>query len=48
MRRSLLNILAALGVAITLSGCVVVPWNHHGGGYGYGGGPGSGHYHNGY
>lgn len=46
MRISLFKILAALGVAIALSGCVIVPWNHRGGGYGYG--PGPGHYQNGY
>lgn len=51
MKRSFLNALAAIGLAIALSGCVIVPWHHHDGGY-YGGGgpgpgPGPGYYHNG-
>jgi hypothetical protein len=37
MRRPLLNILAAIGVAIALSGCIIVP--AHRGAYGYAGAP---------
>jgi hypothetical protein len=50
MRHPLLNILAAIGVAVALSGCIIVPV-HRGGGYGYvgGGAPTPGPvYHNGY
>jgi len=38
MRQTLLNMLAAIGIAVALSGCIIVP-AHRGGGYGYGGGP---------
>ena len=38
MRRPLLSILAAIAVAVTLSGCIIVP-AHRGYGYGYAGGP---------
>jgi hypothetical protein len=51
MRHPLLNFLAVIGVAVALSGCVIVP-GHRAGGYGYYGGggppPPGPIYHNGY
>jgi hypothetical protein len=46
MRRNLLNVLAAIGIAAALSGCIIVPVHR-----GYGGGappPPGPVYHNGY
>jgi hypothetical protein len=55
MKRSILNIMAVLGVAFALSGCIIAPFHHHhdgyGGGYNNGGGyyqGGGGYNHNGY
>ena len=39
MRHPLFNILAAIGVAVALSGCIIVPGHRGVYGYGYGGAP---------
>ncbi len=57
MKTSLVNTMIAIGMAIALSGCIIAPGGHHGGGYGYAGGSGpaphgpgggGGGYHSGY
>jgi hypothetical protein len=36
MKRAMFKVLAAIGLAVALSGCIIAPWHHEGGGGGGG------------